>query len=335
MVTGTTTQQQVTHEQNNESSFASQTGVQDQVNLPSRDHFPAPLTAMEASSPLGWEPSAIRLELHVPLAETWHYHRCIRNRHGEPMFYILKEERIGRLIQSSSAEPILRMVIGDVAGEVAAVIVRDAKHGMDGYTIYGPISVYARLFEDAIRDPCQKRDISLLGQLYSFCTFQSSPHPGQRHNEPAPYQFWYPHQGTSPGDTDDDIMLDLYPIASVVQSVCGKTYTVLSPDRETIRWRATNGKFRKMLLCCPWCIAVGVCMWEFEFEDLNLQQLHSHSRWQGYHVAPGQSEESSPRDSVVFSRDQDIRFLNVAPGTSPLLALCVAYAVDRLTRPIF
>lgn len=120
--------------------------------------------------------------------------------------------------------------------------------------------------------------------------------------------------------------LELYPIASVVQ---GKTYTVQSQDaNRTIQWRADNKRFRRMLLCCPWCNVIGIWMWRFEFEDLNLRKKRtmrqrgktlSWRRWWPQ-IAPGQ-ESSDTEDQamvdqhqqqdqqdqpIVFIRDQEI-----------------------------
>jgi hypothetical protein len=290
-----------------------------------------------------WEPYTDPQDLYVPLAETWHYHRFVKNRDGETLFSLLKEEQIGRLIPSSTVEPILRMIIGDANGQVAAVIIREVRRGRDGYTIYAPRSAVDTLFETESTSASGSPRVPFLDHFPLTHRSVSRAHSVAE----APYRFQYhPQESRGLGTGRDDVMLELYPVVSVVQGVLGKTYTVQSHDADrTIRWSADNGQFRKTLLFCPWCIAMGLWMWQFEFQDLNVRRREGYGRvpWRRLpQIAPGRqvlnhfvSSSSQRTDGpIVLIRDQEIQTVSIAAGTSPLLALCVTYAMDRLTRPL-
>ena len=230
---------------------------------------------------------------------------------------------------------------------------------MDGYTIYGPRSAIEAIFGVSEDDSSDEEGgdgcfPNPFGSLLRHHTHSAAAH------DPT-YSFDYHPQGNRE-DSENGIPLELYPLASVVQGVLGKTYTVTSPDdKQTIRWRAENGQFRKTLLCCPWCIVMGICMWQFEFQDLNIHRQNRRCWWRRFFcnrrrrqvvVPPGgrirssEEEQSLPSrivlttppvlaaETTVLIRDQEIRTVDVAIGTSPLLALCVTYAIDRLTRPL-
>jgi hypothetical protein len=105
---------------------------------------------------------------------------------------------------------------------------------------------------------------------------------------------------------------DMYPVVEIVQSVLGKNYTIKSPGNDgEILFKATNGNIRAALICCGPCLLVGVIPFKFAF----------HKRGQ------------DPKEVALY-RDQSAQVLEVTAGTSPLLGICMAYAVDRLTRPV-
>jgi hypothetical protein len=105
---------------------------------------------------------------------------------------------------------------------------------------------------------------------------------------------------------------DMYPVVEIVQSVLGGEYVIKSPGNDgEILFKATHGNIRTALICCGPCVLLGAIPFKFEF----------HKRGQ------------EPKEVVLF-RDQKAQVMEVAAGTSPLLGICMAYAVDRLTCPV-
>jgi len=287
-------------------------------------------------------------EYYVPLAELWHYHKEIKNREGRTEFHLLQEDQIGRII---TGEPIFRMIVGNARREVVAVIVRDARRGKDGYTIYGrsPIPLEETTIApndtadnelnssntSSTRDREYSETHPTAGESFSWISSWLSLSRRRRNLvqradvDPMPYRFDF-----------DDQALEMYPLYSIQQGVFGKSYLVQSWKTlegrngkcRTLQWKAENANFRKILLCCPCIIFLGVCMWRFEFQDLNTQRRVR--PWNRKHWLWQHRGSSASTDVPVMIRDQEFRTLTVASGASPLLALCVTYAMDRLTRSI-
>lgn len=103
---------------------------------------------------------------------------------------------------------------------------------------------------------------------------------------------------------------DMYPRAYIQQSIFGKKYTVKLSKDDSVLLKAKNGNIRTTLLCCPMCLLLDMFRWRLEFYQ------------------PGQH----PRQNLIL-RNQDTETLEIAFGSSPLLGLCISYAVDRLTSP--
>jgi hypothetical protein len=94
--------------------------------------------------------------------------------------------------------------------------------------------------------------------------------------------------------------------ATIQQSVLGKKCK-LYDDNENVLLKAKNGniRFADLLLPCLLCCHA----WRLEF------------------YKPGHSEDK------VLMRDQGEGIVTVAPGESPLMAICVAYAIDKFLTP--
>jgi hypothetical protein len=304
-----------------------------------------PVTMNVASPSIdAWQVMSSRVSLTVPLGETWHELPRIRDQDGHILFKVLREDSIGQLI---AGEPILRLMMGDANGELVAVVERHTCHGHDGYRIYGPMTALFR------EEECPHSRWSRLG----------APLHRWRHHAPptgaAPYRFEHPapppsraHDGgdtwpTEEEDASSTSSHTFYPLVTVTQGILGKTYMVESVDGHRIRWRAENPRFRRTLLLCPCCITLGCCVWEFEFEDLNGKSTRHGKSWRPWMrtsrqevlVPPGSGAASDVTTSsrpppLILVRDQAVRKLEIGPGISPLLAVCVTYAMDRLTRPI-
>lgn len=104
---------------------------------------------------------------------------------------------------------------------------------------------------------------------------------------------------------------DMYQLATLEQSPLGNTYQLVSyENRRKVLLRATNPGICWTLLCCTMCFLSGCFKWELAFYE------------------PG----AGPRDKSVVRHQQKER-VTVEPGASPLLAVCLAYALDRLTIP--
>jgi hypothetical protein len=95
--------------------------------------------------------------------------------------------------------------------------------------------------------------------------------------------------------------------AKIQQSVLGKKYK-LYDDNDDVLLKAKNGNIRCALFFLP-CLFCNPS-WRLEF------------------YKPGHSEDK------VLVRDQGEGILTVAPGgQSPLMAICVAYAIDKFLTP--
>jgi hypothetical protein len=289
-----------------------------------------------ASTPISaWQKLTSRVCLSVPLAETWHDHPTIRDQEGGILFQVLKEDSIGQLI---AGEPVLRMILGDASGQVVAVIVRHTWHGHDGFQIFGPRS-----------DLCMQEGSQCTHSRWKW--LEAPLHLWRRHNAKAvaPYQFESPVTRSSPSLSQEDdppadgaTSLLFYPLVTVTQGIFGKTYMVESVDGSSIRWRANNPSFRRTLLFCPCLIFLGCCVWEFEFDDLIAKSGGADKFRSWISARPGArlsggDEETEPAEQlspVVLRRDQLAQKLEIEKGVSPLVAVCVAYAMDRLTRSV-
>jgi hypothetical protein len=104
----------------------------------------------------------------------------------------------------------------------------------------------------------------------------------------------------------------MYPVVKIVKGVLGLNYVIKSPGNNSeILFKANNASIRNAVIICSPCIFLGIFRFQFAF----------HKRGK------------DPTEVVIF-RDQRTQVLEVAPGISPLLGLCIAYAVDRLNRHI-
>ena len=105
---------------------------------------------------------------------------------------------------------------------------------------------------------------------------------------------------------------EIFSLARFEQSPLGKDYTLKSSKDDAIILKAENPNIRLTLLCCPLALFCGCChAWQLEF------------------FRAGQGSCS------VLDRDQQAMTVTVAPGESLLMAVCMAYAVDRLTIVAF
>jgi hypothetical protein len=101
---------------------------------------------------------------------------------------------------------------------------------------------------------------------------------------------------------------EMFALARFEQSPLGKDYTLKASQDGKIMLSAENQSIRLTFLCCPCFILCGCFKaWQLEF----------------FKVGQGSC-------SVVV-RDQQPMTLTVSPGESLLLAVCIAYAVDRVT----
>jgi hypothetical protein len=94
--------------------------------------------------------------------------------------------------------------------------------------------------------------------------------------------------------------------AKIRQSVLGKKYKPYD-DNDNVLLKAKNGNIRCALFLLP-CLFCNPT-WRLEF------------------YKPGHSEDK------VIVRDQGEGIVTVAPGESPLMAVCVAYAIDKFLTP--
>lgn len=253
----------------------------------------AGIGSSQDDTPSPWELLSTSKTYHVPLAEGWHYVDEIKDSNGRLVYRLLQEDRIGLF---GPGIPILRMVVGDATGRVVAVIVREISKGRDRYTVYG---------RDHQPEPSSTTDANPL-QCYRL----------ERNGEE----------------------IELTAVVSIIQGALGKQYTVWSHDhprqrrKKKIWWKAENASFRKILLCCPCVIFLGICAWEFEFYDLNAR---SKMRWLHPFAKKNQASQLPRTETPIFTRDQEARTMTVAAGGNPLLGLCVSYALDRFTRPLY
>jgi hypothetical protein len=101
---------------------------------------------------------------------------------------------------------------------------------------------------------------------------------------------------------------EMFALARFEQSPLGRDYTLTSSQDGKIMLSAENQNIRLTFLCCPCFILCGCCKaWQLEF----------------FKVGQGSCS--------VIVRDQQPMTLTVSPGESLLLAVCIAYAVDRVT----
>jgi len=106
---------------------------------------------------------------------------------------------------------------------------------------------------------------------------------------------------------NDERGFEMFSLVRFEQSPLGGNYTLKSSEDDGIIMKAENSNIRLTFLCCP-CLLCGCCKaWQLEF------------------FRAGQGSHS------VLDRDQKAMTVTVAPGETLILAVCMAYAVDRLT----
>jgi hypothetical protein len=118
---------------------------------------------------------------------------------------------------------------------------------------------------------------------------------------------WPGHQASTK-HSNEPTAYQMYPFASLEQSSLGKNYRLYSCKDHELLMEASNPKLRFALLCCMCCMALGAFRWKLAFHK--------------------------PRhEKTLVLRNQTTDEVTVEPGTSPLLAVCMSYALDRLTIP--
>lgn len=91
------------------------------------------------------------------------------------------------------------------------------------------------------------------------------------------------------------------------QSSLGGAYTLQDEDGQLL-WAASDASIPLTLLCCAPCLMMGAFNFCITYYKKNQQQ----------------------QGCLMMERNQAQGTIRMAAGTSPLLALCVAYATDRL-----
>ena len=111
----------------------------------------------------------------------------------------------------------------------------------------------------------------------------------------------------------EQFLFEIYPLGELKQGVFGGGYRLQSSrGNHAVLLEASNRNITWALLCCPLAILCGCCHWRLSFYEPG-QQGHRRSRRQ--------------RPAIV--RDQEAQVVRIAAGASPLLGICIAYAVDR------
>ena len=93
------------------------------------------------------------------------------------------------------------------------------------------------------------------------------------------------------------------------QSPLGGAYTLKDENDQVILF-ASNQAVPPTLLCCAPCLVAGCCNFTIAYTD--------------------DPQKPGGGRNVLIERNQTDETIRVAAGQSPLLAICVAYATDRL-----
>lgn len=117
--------------------------------------------------------------------------------------------------------------------------------------------------------------------------------PGQ---EPVPYVF------------KQKKVCDMYPVVSIYKSLT-RNYVVTAFQDSSILMRHKDGFLFSALSFSPFCMILPICRRQFTF------------------YKPG----DNPRRFLIL-RNQEAAILSVAHGASPLMGVCIAYAVDRMNQ---
>jgi len=110
-------------------------------------------------------------------------------------------------------------------------------------------------------------------------------------------------------DKTQDSSVQLYLVGKLYQGTLGGHYTLKSSQGNTILMKASNSNIKWTLICCMGAILFGCCKWKLSF----------------YRPHGGR------RGGLAIVRDQAADNVSIAVGESPLLGVCLAYAVDRQT----
>jgi hypothetical protein len=108
---------------------------------------------------------------------------------------------------------------------------------------------------------------------------------------------------------------DLYPFASLEASPLGRNYRLYACKDHELLLKASNPNIRCTRLCCALCCTL-CCLYGW----LPWQ-------WKLTFRKPG-----NRKDAVILWNQMTAQ-VTVTAGTSPLLAVCMSYALDRLTTP--
>jgi hypothetical protein len=118
----------------------------------------------------------------------------------------------------------------------------------------------------------------------------------------------WPGQEAVPYIVDKKKAFGMYALASIHKSVLGSNYGLISCQDGSALMKHKNGKILSAFLCSPFGVILGLCKLQFTF------------------YKPGEH----PRRFLVL-RNQEAAIVSVDPGASPLMGVCMAYAVDRMT----
>lgn len=106
----------------------------------------------------------------------------------------------------------------------------------------------------------------------------------------------------------------VYPFAQLCRTRLGGVHTLkLSQDDKKVIMQSKNRTINWMVLCCPFALILSPYVWMFAFY---------------------RGGRRPRRKEPVIVRDQDSRQLQIQAGESMLLAICVSYAVDRMTAKL-
>jgi hypothetical protein len=189
------------------------------------------------------------------------------------------------------------MEIRDEQGRFICKLFDEGEHGS------GPAGLmFFAIFANAENEPMalvKRNPVSGCGDNHFYINSVSPNYEDQ----PSSSSFTFNH----PGGVSSQIEFT-YPRSRLTQSTFGKNYTLYVKKTETmpveVVLTATNGNIRAMLLFTAMlCSCKG---FKLEFYE------------------PGQSHPA-------ILRNQKDDSITVAPGQSPLMGVCLAYAVDRLT----
>ncbi|KAL7566781.1 hypothetical protein ACA910_019375 [Epithemia clementina (nom. ined.)] len=134
----------------------------------------------------------------------------------------------------------------------------------------------------------------------------SSVYPTYPDQQSEPYV--YMHKDPKDHNIQKVVTTQVYPYVKLVQSTLGGVHTVKScQDDKIVIMKAKNRDIKFMVICCPVALIRSPYFWTFAFH------------------------RGRPTREPAILRDQESQQLHVKAGESMLLAVCVSYAVDRMT----